>query len=170
MLTDKIKAMLLPRLIRQAVKSGAVVKPSGSGRLGLIIDAAVVEDQPEFLNFYKMAGYESSNFNMVVCGSRQNLNPATCPVVLDDREIGLSGKMESGYVEEFLEKEFDFLICYFSGASMPGNLLAARSKAAVKIGRAPDEFGIFDVEIQAGNVEIFQQEALKYLEILKRNT
>ncbi|MCP9199741.1 hypothetical protein MKO06_07485 [Gramella sp. GC03-9] len=169
MIGSKIKAKLLPGLIRKAKKANARPLVSGSGRIGLIVDAKDLEKKSGLLKIHDLAGYPKKDCKLVICGSRKEIVDVNFPVILDPSEISIGGKFESEDIRNFIATEFDFLICNFSESCLHGMLLAASSKVSVKIGNSPDEFGVFDLEIEAENPDVFQQETLKYIEIFKKN-
>ncbi|MUP47002.1 hypothetical protein E0K83_14750 [Gramella sp. BOM4] len=168
MITSKIKLKLLPGFIQKAKKAYIRDSGSGSGRIGLILDFKKLEEKKSLFEFYGPAEYSKEDLKLVICGPRKEIVDSSFPAILDPSEISIGGKFDSEEITDFLNEKFDFLICYFSENCLPGILLAARSAARLKIGNSPDNFEVFDLEIEAENAEVFQQEALKYLEILKK--
>lgn len=167
MVTGKLKSKLFPRLIRKAIKTKQGLTEAGKGNLGLIID--LNEADSEKLTRMRLPAEYEKDFRIVLCGSRQEEAKESGVVILDKKEISLGGKFEAQDIQEFLNEQFDFLICYLSEDCPEANLLAARSIASVRIGNYPDKFGVFDLVIEADTVDVFQKEALKYLRILKKN-
>ncbi|TBW26751.1 DUF6913 domain-containing protein [Gramella sp. KN1008] len=169
MISGNLKNVFYLKKIRKALGSKSDVKSEFSGKAGLIIDADNLDEKWKLTDFYELVQLKKENFYIVICGSRQNLPEDIEAAVLDSKEISLRGEFRSEEIRSFTEEDFDFILCYFSKNSVASALLSALTKARIRIGNSPDEYGIYDVEIDAREVEVFQQEALKYLKILKKN-
>lgn len=168
MISGKLKSFICSKKIRRALSSNGLNDRGFSGKAGLIIDAENLEEKCKLADFYESAGLKKENFSVVVCGSRKNLPEDLAAIVLDPKEITITGEFRSDEIRSFAEENFDFVICYLSKTSIASALLAAVAKSKIRIGNKPDEYGIYDVEIDSNKVEVFQQEALKYLRILKK--
>lgn len=138
-----------------------------SGKAGLIIDAEDFDNKRKLTQFYRLAGIKKENFRFIISGSVENIPEVNGAHILIPGEVSVKGEFRNQAVRDFSVENLDFIICHFS-KNISASLLAAVSNAAVKIGNGPDDYGIYDVEINAGKIEDFQQEALKYLKILKQ--
>ncbi len=167
MISGKLKDVFLVKQIRKALKSEKSDFEGFQEKAGLIIDVENIHEKRKLTEFHKLIGLPEKNFKTVVCGSRGDLNEVS-GMILDLKEISLGGYFKSEEIRAFSQENFDFIICHFSDVNPAGLLLAARTQASVKIGNKPDEYGIYDLEIDAGSIDIFQKEALKYLKILKK--
>ena len=168
MISGKLKSYFYTKKIRGATAANRIAFDEYSGKAGVIIDAENFDEKWKLSEFYKLVQLKKEDFRIVVCGSRDSLPEDLDADVLDPREIGLMGEFKCEAIKGFSEEGFDFLICHFSGNSIAAVLLSAVTGAGVKIGNRPDEYGIYDVEIDSGEIEVFQQEVLKYLKILKK--
>jgi len=140
-----------------------------SGKIGLIIDAENFQSKRGLTDLYKWIGIKKESFKIVICDIPAEMPDELKADILIPREVSISGKFKAEAIQGFLQEDFSFLICYFSEKNKIGSLLAAETKASVKIGNSPDEYGIYDVEVQTKSIDVFQQEVLKYIEILKKN-
>ncbi|WP_157718023.1 hypothetical protein [Gramella sp. MAR_2010_147] len=164
--------MIYSKKIRSALNNGYSFLNGNSGKVGLIIDAANAEDlkgKRNLQELYKLMGIKKESLRIVVCeASVENLKDMDVDI-LNKKDVSVSGNFKSETIQAFSQKNFDFLICHFSKKCNVGSLLAAVTSASVKIGNAPDEYGIYNVEVQTSEIGVFQQEVLKYIEIFKRN-
>lgn len=167
MISGKLKDFFVLKKIHQALKSERFYSEGLLGKAGLIVDSKNISEKSKLIELHKIVGLSEGQFKTVICGSRNDLEEVS-GMVLDPKEISLAGEFRSEEIREFSQDNFDFIVCYFSEANPVGALLAARTQASVKIGNKPDIFGIYDLEIDADSIDIFQKEALKYLKILKK--
>ncbi|MCM8570653.1 hypothetical protein NE848_14755 [Gramella jeungdoensis] len=169
MISGKLKSYFFSKKIRHALSEKSRPFNDFSGKAGLIIDAENLDEKWNLADFYRLVPLKKEDYSIAVCGSRESLPEDLDVPVLDPKEISVKGEFKSEAIRSFAEEGFDFLICHLSDKSTASVLLSAVTKAGVKIGNKPDEYGIYDVEIDSGDIEVFQQEALKYLKILKKN-
>ena len=138
-----------------------------SGRIGLILDGANIENKKPLLDLFSLLDIEKKDFKVAICGETSREIEGLEAEILRSDEISISGKFKSEAIRSFASQDFDFLICFFTRKNLAGALLAAESRAEIKIGNKPDAFSLFDVEINTADVEEFQQEVSKYIGILK---
>ncbi|MCG9970267.1 DUF6913 domain-containing protein [Christiangramia crocea] len=169
MISGKLKSYFCSKKIHRALTAKRISFGEYSGKAGLIIDAENFDENWKLAEFYKLLQLKKENFSIAVCGSRESLPEDLDAAILDPKEISAMGEFKSEGIRSFAENKFDFIICHFSKNTSATALLSAVAIAGVKIGNTPDEYGIYDVEIDSGDIEVFQQEALKYLKILKKN-
>lgn len=168
MISGNLKNIIYSKKIKKALSAKASSFNGDIGKTGLIIDAENFDSKREFTTLYNSFGIKEACFKIVVCGASNKVPEDIDVAILDPKEVSVAGNFKSEAIRDFMKESFDFLICYFSKKNRIGTLLAAESHANFKIGNSPDDYGIYDVEIKAENTEVFQQEVLKYLKILKK--
>lgn len=169
MISGKLKNIIFSKRIRKALGNKALGPNGYSGKIGLIIDAEKLSDKRELTELYKFSGIKKESFKVVICGTPSEIPDELKADILIPAEVSISGEFKAEAIKNFSQEDFSFLICHFSEKNKIGSLLAAETKASVKIGNSPDEYGIYDVEIQTKQIDVFQQEVLKYIKILKKN-
>lgn len=169
MIAGKLKNIIHSKKIRRSLLNGRLSREGNSGKIGLIIDDEKFESGQKLIELYKFPGINKIDFKVVFCGNSDKIPENLEADVLTIKDISLLGDFKTESIRRFASEDFDFLICYFSENNTAGYLLAAESLANIKIGNSPDSYGIFDVEIHAKKIDVFQQEVLKYLKILKKN-
>lgn len=170
MITGKLKNLIFSRRIKKALRRDDFRSELNSGKIGLIIDAENAEDKKSLFQIYNDLDFEQQDLKIVICGTEVIVPEGLNADVLDPKEISTKGDFKSEVILKFKEENFDFLVCHFSKPSKAGCLLAAETKATVKIGNSPDDYGIYDVEIDAQEISVFQQEIIKYIKIFKKNS
>lgn len=168
MISGRLKNRIYSKKIKKALLTNAISIDENSGNIGLIVDNKTFNSLSELAELYKLIGIKKECFKIVVCGSPKKISDKSEVSFLTPKDISVSGDFKSESIINFAEEGFDFLICHFSETNTAGSLLAAETKARIKIGNSPDTYSIYDVEIQAEEIEVFQQEVLKYLKILKK--
>ncbi|MGA8853115.1 MAG: hypothetical protein WB492_02950 [Christiangramia sp.] len=168
MIISKLKSIIYSKKIRKALKNKAGQGAGNTGKVGLIIDAKDLDQKLKLANLKEVAGFSNEKIQVVVCGEPKDMPQDLNAEILEKKDVSLSGEFNKEAIRKFTEERFDFIIGHFSDQSILGELLVAKSNAIFKIGNKPDDFGIYDVEIDAQEIGVFQQELIKYLKILKR--
>lgn len=169
MIPGKLKNIIYSKRIRKALGNKALGPDGNSGKIGLIIDAENFKYKRGLTDLYKLIEIKKNSFKIVICGTPSEIPDDLKADILIAAEVSISGEFKAKAIKNFLQEDFSFLICHFSEKNKIGSLLAAETKASVKIGNSPDEYGIYDVEVQTEQIDVFQQEVLKYIKILKKN-
>ena len=167
MISSKLKRIIYSKKIRNALKNKSLLDNESLDKIGLITDAKSLENKGDLLNLHKLLELKKEDLKIVVCGSGIKLDKPEVEV-LDPKELTVSGEFKAEGIREFVQDRFDFIICYFSEKNQVGSLLAAEVYGRVKFGNKPDEYGIYDVEINSGSADEFLEEVLKYYRIFKK--
>jgi len=87
----------------------------------------------------------------------------------NDKSFGMSGTIKSNSLREFINKDYDVLINFYSESKLGLDYVAAASKAKFKVGFAEIDNRINDLVIGAANqnTNLFISELKKYLKILQ---
>lgn len=135
--------------------------------LGFIFEGMSSEETIEFVRRFKKEGWSVGQMKFLICDPEEALPRGVETEVLRLSDISVSGNLKEAIDLNFLDYRYDFLIGYFSTKALTAPLLMGLTSAGVKMGRKPDVFDLFDVEISADEAKVFLEESLKYLEILK---
>lgn len=167
MISTKLKTHYYEKKIRKAKSRGSSYLNS-SGKAGIFIDAERLGDSSGLLKLREAVSGLTEDLEIVICGTEFEIPKGLEYKILDSSKVSLKGEFRDENIQKIAEGNFDFLICNLSERNLTGFLLAAICNSPLKIGSSPDPYGIFDVEINTGKQEVFQEESLKYLEILKK--
>jgi len=86
------------------------------------------------------------------------------------KEIGWRAKIKSPELNDFLNKDFDALLCFYNEEKVELNLVTAMSKANFKIGISGQDERLFDfiIKTKSNDFGVFKNELIKYLNILNK--
>ena len=166
MISSNLKRIIYTKKIRRALKNKALLENESLDKIGLIIDAESLEKKPELLDFYKLLGLKKEDLRIVACNSAVDHKDKI--EILDPKEVSISGEFKSEGIKDFIQDRFDFIICYFSEKNQVGSLLVAEANGRMKFGNKPDQYGIYDLEIDSGDLDEFLEEVVKYYRIFKK--
>ena len=91
-------------------------------------------------------------------------------LLFSKKQIGWHAKIKNPELEDFLNMEFDALLCFYNEDKIELNLVTALSKANFKIGISSYDKRFFDfiIETKSKNFDVFKKELIKYLNILNK--
>lgn len=168
MLKEKIKGLFLPRKIRFSVASRRIPS-THSLQAVLVVDQKLWEEHKEFLmEFQSSKALKNTNLRIIVMGKCKQIGEMQGVVVLDSKDIAISGKFKSAEIRKMLEENFDFVLVALQHMSQFSALLVASLQAKLKMGMHADKFNVLDVVIHTQNEFLFLEETQRYLQILNK--
>lgn len=135
--------------------------------LGFIFEGISSEEIIEFVHRFKKEGWNDDQMKILICDLEEALPRGVETEVIGISDIDIKGNFKKETDLKFLDYHYDFLIGNFSEKALTASLVFGLTSAGVKMGRKPDVFNLYDVEISADESKAFLLESLKYLEILK---
>ena len=107
----------------------------------------------------------------VSSGNRSNCLQATGYTIemeFQTRSKQVKGKIENGYALEFLSREYDLLINYYTEEKLLLQLMTLKAKSRIKVGFGGVDEKLNDLIIKTslGDFKTFKAELKKYLVIL----
>ena len=89
--------------------------------------------------------------------------------VCNEYSFGLYGKIKSPALANFVEKKFDLLINYCEANLIYDQIIMIRSVAGLKVGfeHENNHFNDISFRVDGNKIDTFNNELIKYLEILK---
>ena len=89
--------------------------------------------------------------------------------VYTDKSFGMYGKIKDSSLKNFVDREFDLLINYCDADNIFSQVICFKSQAKIKAGFEYEISNFNDISIKiAGNkIDTFNNELIKYLDILK---
>ncbi len=86
-----------------------------------------------------------------------------------ETDFGLFGKIKSDEVKNFANTKFDLLINYCASDNLFANILILRTKACLNAGfyNEKDEFYDIAIKVSSNKIDTFNEELIKYLNILR---
>ena len=138
--------------------------------LGFIVDERAFQEFELLLDFYKELGIVPKDVNIFSFIEVKRKLPSLRNNQVQCKDFNWKGEMHNQNAQEFLDKEFDVLVGYYSGKNEFLDVMISQSKAKFKVGLANSDDRLFDLllAVDLGNVPLFKQELVKYLKILNK--
>ncbi len=171
-LTDKFKQKSGAKYLRQQLQ-----KPrEGVGRASGIQAIGVIVDLDKFTNpeqFYELIDAFSLRPNAVkIIGYKRfyDKNSPYATPVFSDKDLGWNGAIENSYALEFLTREYDLLINYFTEDSLVMQLMSIKARARMRVGFSGVDPVYNDLILGAdpADFRLFKKEMKKYLTVLNQ--
>lgn len=170
-LTEKLKHKSGAKYLRQQLLKPRerVDRRQGIQAIGVIADLDRFDNPDMFYELIEAFSLRPNAVKIIGYKRSYDKNSPYATPVFSDKDLGWKGAIENSYVLEFLGREYDLLINYFSDENLMMQLLSLKVKARMRIGFAgidpayndlifggdPTDFGLFKAEIK------------KYLAVLK---
>ncbi len=170
-LQDKFKVKSGRKHLEEELERPAIVvsRKKGIAAIGCIVDVDAFSNAE---TFYELIDDFSLRPNAIkIIGYKRDFdkNSPYAIQMFTDRDLGWKGKIENGYVLEFLGREYDMLINYYTDDNLMMKLLSVRTPARLKVGLGSVDSKINDLILntQLDDFHTFKAELKKYLKILK---
>lgn len=168
---EKFKVKSGRKFLQQELERPSVQidRDKGIKALGCIVD---VDKFPKAESFYELINEFSLRPNAVkIIGYKREYDknsPYAIPM-FSDKDLGWKGAIENGYVLEFLGRDYDMLINYYTEDNLMMKLLSVKTPARLKVGFAPVDMKINDLILNTplADFSLFKSELKKYLKVLK---
>lgn len=169
-LKDKFKHKSGVKFLRNELKKGSSEKSGRTGirSVGVIVDLdsypnaeiffQLIEDFKLRPNAVKIIGYKDFY---------DKNSPYSTPV-FSDKDLGWGGAIENSYVLEFLTKEYDLLVNYYTQDVLIMKLATVKTNARIKVGFSEIDKDLNDLILQAAinDFSTFKAELKKYLKVM----
>ena len=138
--------------------------------LGFIVDESAFQEFDLLLDFYTALGIVPKDVKIFSFIEVKKKLPSLRNNQVQCKDFNWKGEMHNQNAQEFLDKEFDVLVGYYSGKNEFLDLMISQSKAKFKVGLANSDERLFDLllAVDLGNIPLFKQELVKYLKVLNK--
>ncbi|QLE02398.1 hypothetical protein HX109_12830 [Galbibacter sp. BG1] len=167
---------LKEKSIKKAIQS-ALVKPKTGNQgndvirsLAIVINYDKLVDYKPLLDIAKAINVDNENVFIVGYVEKVYKNVNYLIPVFSDVSFGMKGALKTSEMEEFLRREYDIVINYYSEDNIYLQLVSSLVKSNLKVGINNDEAGINDLVLKVNEKDFsqFTKELVKYLTILKK--
>ncbi len=109
-------------------------------------------------NAIKIIGYKSF----------YDTNSPYATPVFSDKDLGWKGEIENSYVLEFLSREYDVLLNYYTQENLILNLMSVKTRARIRVGfkQVDTRFNDIIIDNPLDDFKTFKTELKKYLIVL----
>ncbi len=143
-------------------------REKGIRSLGVIVDLDEGDKAEQFFELVEDFKLRPNALKIIGYKSYYDKNSPYATPVFSDKDLGWKGQIENSYALEFLSREYDLLINYYTKDNLMLHLMTIKSKARIKVGFAEVDSSFNDLIISSDikDFELFKQELKKYLRVL----
>ncbi len=138
--------------------------------VGIVLNLSEFDDFETFRIFFGELKLNPNKIKIVGFTDDPKLTESSIELLYSDKQIGWRGKIKNNELLSFLNTPFDALISYYRNDNLELNLITALSKANFKVGLSNKDERLHDLilDVETKDFEVFKQEFIKYLTILKK--
>ncbi len=140
----------------------------GIKNVGVIADLDSFDNADLFYQFIDMFNLRPNAVKIIGYRGFYDKNSPYATPVFSDKDLGWNGAVENSYALEFLTKEYDLLINYYTQDTLIMKLMTVKTKARIKVGFAEIDPELNDLILQTGlqDFNTFKTELKKYLKVM----
>lgn len=169
-LRDKFKRRSGLKFLKEELKKP--ISPSnrtkGITSIGCIVDLDAFDGGNAFYDFIDEFSLRPNAVKIIGYKSYYDNNSPYSTPVISDRDLGWGGKIENSYALEFINREYDLLINYYTEENLLLQLMTVKARARMKVGFAEVDKNLNDLILGTpiGDFKAFKKELKKYLHVL----
>jgi hypothetical protein len=166
---EKIKRRALKKRIDQNIKNRDI---SGINRemktLGFLVDEMLIPELEIFDGFAMDYGLQPKDVKVFSFQEVKKKIPSLIQNQVNNKDFTWKGEIQNQNAVEFLDKDFDVLVGFYTGKHEFMDLMVSRSNAAFKVGFPGGDERLFDliIAVDPENLPGFKNELKKYLTVL----
>ena len=162
----------LKYLKREINKPNIGLQPrKGIVSVGCIVDLDMFEESSVFYEFLEEFSLRPNAVKIIGYRGFYDKNSPYSTPVFSDKDLGWRGNIENSYAFEFLNREYDLLINYYTGDKLLLQLMTLKAKARIKVGFGEVDNNLNDLifNTYTNNFKTFKKELKKYLVALNES-
>lgn len=138
--------------------------------VGIVVNLSEFDDFEMFRIFFEELKLNPNKVKIAGFTDDPKLVEFSNELLYSEKQIGWRGKIKDNGLKTFINTPFDVLISYYKDDNLELNLISALSKANFKVGISNYDERLHDLilEVDTKEIDIFKQEFIKYLTILKK--
>tara|TARA_R110000868_G_scaffold4211_15_gene26804 strand:- start:42618 stop:43154 length:537 start_codon:yes stop_codon:yes gene_type:complete len=155
------------QLLQSPLEGSRQVK--GIKSIGCIVDLDKFGDTNLFYQFVEEFSLRPNSVKIIGYKNFYDKNSPYSTPVFSDKDLGWKGNIENGYALEFMNREYDLLINYYTDDHLLLKLMTLKSKARIRVGFVEVDKNLNDLILNTPveDFGLFKEELKKYLKILK---
>lgn len=157
----------LKQLFNKPLEKGSSSK--GIMTIGCIVDLDKFDDTNLFYQFVEDFSLRPNSVKIIGYKEFYDKNSPYSTPVFSDKDLGWNGKIENSYALEFMSREYDLLVNYYTDDNLLLQLMTLNSKARIRVGFSEIDNNLNDLILNTpiSNFGLFKKELKKYLKIFK---
>jgi hypothetical protein len=139
--------------------------------VGLLVNAHEFENLDAFNSLVNSLEIFNKDLKLIFYKEEKRSLPTFEQNNFSSKDFNWKGVLNKPAIEEFLDREYDLFIGYYSKKNSYLDYITSRAKAKLKVGLNHKEDRLFDIvfKIKAKEFSLFEEELAKYINILKNN-
>lgn len=167
---DKFKYNSSVKFLRQELvkELPKVEREAGISSVGCIVDLDSFEDSDRFYGFVEDYNLRPNGVKIIGYKSYYDKNSPYSTPVFSDKDLGWNGNIENSYALEFLSREYDLLVNYYTTENLLIQLMSIKTRARFRVGFKDVDRVYNDLILDAPlkDFTTFRKELKKYLGVL----
>ena len=169
-LKDKFKYKSGLKYLKEELNSPPEIleRSKGIKSIGVIVDLDSFDHAEKFFDFIEECKLRPNAVKIVGYKSYYDKNSPYATPVFSDKDLGWNGNIENSYALEFLSREYDLLVNYYTADNLMMQLMTIKTKARINVGFAEVDRSFNDLilDVDLGAFSTFKQELKKYLQVM----
>lgn len=169
-LKDKFKYKSGLKFLKEELESPQqeLKRSKGIKSLGCIVDLDKFDDTNKFFEFVDEFALRPQAVKIIGYKDYYDKNSPYATPIFSDKDLGWNGAIENSYALEFLSREYDLLINYFTEENLLLQLMSIKTKARIRVGFAEVDKKLNDIILNTpmDDFKTFKKELQKYLVVL----
>jgi len=170
-LKEKLKHKSGRKFIKKLLENPVVRPDKGEGILsiGCIVDLDMFDDANLFHQFVEDFSLRPNSVKIIGYKNFYDKNSPYATPIFSDKDLGWNGTIENSYALEFMSREYDLLVNYYTNDNLLMQLMTLKSKARIRAGFGEVDKNLNDLIIKTpiSDFTLFKKELKKYLKVLK---
>ena len=169
-LKDKFKYKSGLKYLKDELNSPPEVleRSKGIKSVGVIVDLDSFEKSESFFDFIEDFKLRPNAIKVIGYKSYYDKNSPYATPVFSDKDLGWNGNIENSYALEFLSREYDLLVNYYTADNLMMQLMTIKTKTRINVGfsQVDQSFNDLILEVDPSDFNTFKKELKKYLQVM----
>ncbi|MGI9547967.1 MAG: DUF6913 domain-containing protein [Flavobacteriaceae bacterium] len=169
-LKDKFKYKSGLKFLKEELNSPPEVleRAKGITSIGVIVDLDSFDHAESFFDFIEEFQLRPNAVKIIGYKGYYDKNSPYATPVFSDKDLGWNGNIENSYALEFLSREYDLLVNYYTKDNLMMQLMTIKTKARINVGFADIDRSFNDLILEADiqDYKTFKEELKKYLQVM----
>ncbi len=143
-------------------------RKKGITSIGVIVDMDKFTEPEKFFEFVEDFKLRPNAVKVIGYKVYYDKNSPYSLPVFSDKDLGWNGDIENSYALEFLSRNYDLLVNYYTKENLMLQLMTIKSKARIRVGfsEVDKEFNDIILSCPLRDFETFKEELQKYLTVM----
>lgn len=167
-----LKKYFLKKQIEKHLKENISDKNlNGLKTVGILVNAHEFENMEAFNSLVNSLEILNKDLKLIFYKEEKRNLPTFEQNNFSSKDFNWKGVLTKPAIEEFLDREYDLFIGYYSKRNSYLDYITSRTKAKLKVGLKHKDDRFFDIvfKVKTSEFSLFEKELAKYIKILTNN-